>query len=83
MKDIRISATRQRKELKVFIRCFVIACSVNLIAIINFKTSFIELFSSIGYVVVFALLLYVLFVAIRLVLFLFRTLFFPGKLKSR
>lgn len=67
MKDLRITAKRQKKELKFFLFCFITAFAINITSILIYKTRWIELISSIGYVLVLAVLLYVVLVFLRLI----------------
>ena len=65
MKELIISTRRQKTELKTLLVCFIIANLVNLIAIIVYDASLLELITSIGYVAVFTLVIYVAWTAIR------------------
>lgn len=66
MKELIISTRRQKTELKTLLACFLIANLVNLVAIISYDASLLELITSIGYVAVFTLVIYVAWTAIRL-----------------
>lgn len=70
MKEIRITIQRQKKELKVFVFCFLIAFSINVFSIITYKTNWVEVFSYIGYVFVIAIFLYGLFAIVRIVYYM-------------
>jgi uncharacterized membrane protein len=75
MKDtiLTLTARRKKKELLLIALCFVIANIVNLAAIISFDTSWAELFSQIGYVVIITAILYIVVLVLRLLFhFLFR-----------
>lgn len=65
MKELIISTRRQKTELKTLLVCFIIANLVNLVAIIVYDASLLELITSIGYVAVFTLVIYVAWTAIR------------------
>ena len=65
MKDIRITAQRQKKELKILMFCFSIAFIINIYSIITFKTDWTESYRYIGYVLVIAAFLYVLLAILR------------------
>lgn len=65
MKDIVFTPKRQKKELRIFGMCFVIAFLMNFIAIIIYKTSWIEIISQIGYVFVIAVVIYLIFAFFR------------------
>jgi hypothetical protein len=67
MKDLRITAKRQKTELKFFLFCFITAFVLNLASILIYKTNWIELISSIGYVMVLAVILYAISVFLRLI----------------
>lgn len=76
MKDVLISGKRKKKELLTFLACFVLANIIHLFAILKYdNTSMTELVTSIGYVTVFAIALYVVWTGIRLVLFIGCNLF--------
>lgn len=75
MKDLRITANRQKKELIVFSFCFLLSFVINIISIVVYNTSWIEVIQSIGYVVVLAVFLYFLFTLFRLLWLLFRTVY--------
>ena len=68
MKDITISGTRIKIELKWLLGCFLAAIIFNVYAIIRYQTSWAEFFSSLHVVVILAFVFYLL-------LFLFRGLF--------
>lgn len=69
MKDTIITTKRKKIELFTLIVCFVIAFLLNLYAIIKYDTSFSELFTSLGYVVVAALVIYAIWTIIRLLFY--------------
>lgn len=75
MKDIIISKARSKTELITLSVCFLIACVTNLGAIIYYKTPFIELITSLGYVVAFAVALYIAWSLIRVVGYAVKTVF--------
>ena len=66
MKDIVITSKRIKKEIAWFAGCFAIAFITNIVVIIIYKTPWHEIFSQIGYVVVIALVLYMLLLLIRI-----------------
>ena len=72
MKDTLITAGRKRKELKAAGICLLLAVLLNIGCIIYYHTPFYEVFTQIGYTVVIALGFYVIWTAIRLVVWLFR-----------
>ena len=72
MKDTLITAHRKLVELKTAGVCLLLAVLVNIGCIIYYHTPFYEVFTQIGYTVVIALGFYVIWTAIRLIIWLFR-----------
>jgi hypothetical protein len=72
MKDTLITAHRKLVELKTAGVCLLLAILVNIGCILYYHTPFYEVFTQIGYTVVIALGFYVIWTAIRLILWLFR-----------
>jgi 1,4-dihydroxy-2-naphthoate octaprenyltransferase len=72
MKDTLITAKRKKTELLTALACLGIAILINIGCIIWFHTPFYEVFTQIGYVCVIALGLYLIWTAIRLIVWLFR-----------
>lgn len=66
MKDTLITARRKTTELLTWLVCFVIANLANLYSIIAYGTSFMELLTSLGYVLVFSCVLYLAWTLLRL-----------------
>lgn len=81
MKDIIITRKRQKTELLVLFACFVIACLANLYAILTYDGKLSELFTSLGYVLVFTAALYVAFSVLRLIVAAIRMLIRKKKQK--
>jgi uncharacterized membrane protein len=79
MNDIVITAQRVKIEIFTFIFCFFIAFSINLYAIIRYNTSFVELFTSIGYILVTAIVLYIFWSLLRIVGYGIKVLFLKKK----
>ena len=75
MKDIKITGQRQKKELRAWLVCFVIAFALNAYAIIAYKGAATELITSLLYVLTFSLALYAAWVAIRIVFYAIRKIF--------
>ncbi|PLB87045.1 hypothetical protein C0T31_02025 [Dysgonamonadaceae bacterium] len=75
MKDIIITVHRQKKELRILILCFVCSFLLNIAAIIIYKTSWAEVITQIGYVIIIALVFYLLIAIIRLIVYLISLLF--------
>jgi hypothetical protein len=72
MKDTLITAHRKLVELKTAGVCLLLAVLLNVGCIIYYRTPFYEVFTQIGYTVVIALGFYVIWTAIRLIVWLFR-----------
>ena len=72
MKDTLITAHRKLVELKTAGVCLLLAVLLNVGCIIYYHTPFYEVFTQIGYTVVIALGFYVIWTAIRLMVWLFR-----------
>ena len=72
MKDTLITAERKRIELKTAGVCLLLAVLVNIGSILYFHTPFYEVFTQIGYTVMIALAFYLIWTAIRLIIWLFR-----------
>jgi hypothetical protein len=72
MKDTLITVHRKLVELKTAGVCLLLAVLLNIGCIIYFHTPFYEVFTQIGYTVVIALGFYVIWTAIRLIVWLFR-----------
>jgi hypothetical protein len=67
MKDIIITQKRIKKEITTFLVCLLVGILANVGAIICYKTSFSELFTSLHYIVAFSVALYLLWSFIRIV----------------
>jgi len=67
MKDIVITPKQIKKELLVLLVCFVLSFIINIVAIVVYKTSWIEVFSQIGYVIIISVVLYILISLVRLI----------------
>ena len=72
MKDTVITAERKRTELKAAGICLLLAVLVNVGCIIWFHTPFYEVFTQIGYTLMIALGFYLIYTAVRLIIWLFR-----------
>lgn len=72
MRDTLITAHRKLVELKTAGVCLLLAVLLNVGCIIYYRTPFYEVFTQIGYTVVIALGFYVIWTAIRLIVWLFR-----------
>lgn len=58
MKDIVITEKRIKKELSVFIFCFLIGVLANVGAILYYKSAWAELFTSLHYVLIATVFIY-------------------------
>lgn len=67
MKDFTITAKRIKTEALALLICFLLANVANLYSIIAYNTSFLELFTSLGFVVATAAILYIIWCAVRLI----------------
>lgn len=65
MKDSIITAHAKRRELIVWLVCFVIANVTNWISIVRFSAPWYEAFTQIGYVVMLSLVIYFLVTLVR------------------
>ena len=81
MKDSVITAKRKKTELLTLLLCFILANLLNLYAIIAYETRFSELFTQLGYVLLFTIALYVLWTVLRIVFYLIKPLFKTKKAK--
>ncbi|MCD7902103.1 MAG: hypothetical protein LUH22_20290 [Bacteroides sp.] len=69
MKDTVITTKRKKTELISFIICFLIANLLNIYAIIRYNTTAWEMLTSLGFVLIASLILYGIWILIRLVFF--------------
>ena len=72
MKDSVITAKRKKTELLTALVCFGIAFLINVGSIIYYGTPFGEVVTQLGFVLIIALGLYLIWTAIRLIIWLFR-----------
>ena len=70
MKDTLITVKRKRTEIITLLVCFVLAFLLNIACIFIYKTPFKEVFTQIGYVVVITVALYLIWTALRLLVWL-------------
>lgn len=76
MKDLVITTKRKKSEAISLLICFLVANLINLYAIIEYDdTSFIELFTSLGYVIFLSILLYLIWSIVRIIFYGGRKLF--------
>ena len=74
MKDIVIKGTSIKRELWVLLGCFIAAYGLNIYSILHWSRPATELYMTIGYVVVFAVGIYVALWIVRLVVLLLKTI---------
>ncbi|MGN1216313.1 MAG: hypothetical protein ACI4TJ_08705 [Candidatus Cryptobacteroides sp.] len=74
MKDIIITSRKLRRELWFLLGSFVVACGMNIYAIVRYTRPATELFSMIGYVIVTAIVIYLLLLPVRWIVCLVRTI---------
>ena len=79
MKDTVITAAVKRRELCIWLWCFIVANVVNITTIICYSTPWYEVFTQLGYVVALSVLLYVLTIVVRVVWFVVRRLTSHGE----
>lgn len=79
MKDIVITGKRRRKEVIILLSCFVVAFLINVVAIIKYKTPWYEIFTQIGYVLVIALVLFLIVTLIRVLIWAVKKVFKKNK----
>lgn len=68
MKDSIISAKAKKRELTIFIIIFIASFILNIISIITYNTDWIEVLSALHYVLIFAVVIYVLQGVVRLII---------------
>lgn len=74
MKDIKITASRLRKEFIIFSVCFAAAFGLNIYSIAKFETDWSEILGQLHVVAGIAVIIYLLVVVIRLIYFGFSSL---------
>lgn len=75
MKDIIISTKHIKKELSTLLVCFIISFIANVGAIIYYKSMVIEMLTSLPYVLVFTVFIYIVWCLLRIM----KGLFFKTK----
>jgi hypothetical protein len=66
MKDVLISGRRITRELMIFCGCFAVALAMNIFAIIKYKTEWKELLTTVHITLALAVVIFVLFGLLRL-----------------
>lgn len=75
MKDTIITARRKKIELITLLICFVIANLIHLYAVIAYRASFMEMITSIFYIIIFTLVLYAFLGILRILFYGIQALF--------
>ena len=65
MRETIITGKRKKQEILVLAICLGIACILNILSILVYKTDYKELYSELPTVIIIALLLYLLSIGIR------------------
>ena len=81
MKEIILTPKRQKRELLTLLVCLAIAFCLNIYAVVAYKSPAWEIVTSLGYVVVFAAVLYALWTGLRLIAWGLRRLITRKKTK--
>ncbi|MBR1868876.1 MAG: hypothetical protein IJ799_02280 [Bacteroidales bacterium] len=79
MKDIVITTAKLKRELWILLGAFVVAYGMNIYAVIHYVRPAKELYMTIGYVIVTAIVIYLLLWVVRLIVLLFVRLFTKKK----
>jgi uncharacterized membrane protein YczE len=66
MKDILITPKQQKREIRTFLNCLLIAFISNVYAIIKYQSPVTELYSSLHYVLLFSIFLYAVWALFRI-----------------
>ena len=74
-KDTLITAGQKKREIIIALSCFGAMFLLNLICVICYVCPWTEIFTQLGFVLVFAVGLYVLTIIVRLIVKLFASLF--------
>jgi hypothetical protein len=75
MKDLHISARRQKSELKWLAGCFCVAFLLNILSILIYETSWSEIFTQLLWVLIITCFLYAVSVFLRLIISFVKKLF--------
>lgn len=74
-RDSVITAKAKRRELLVIAGCFFAACLLNVCSIVVYRTSWSEIFTQAGYVLILTVVIYAVCVLLRLAARLLARLF--------
>jgi hypothetical protein len=69
MRDTIITAKAKKKELLIFTACLIVALILNIYAIITISNKWTEIYTSLHYVFIVALTIYVFISVIRLIIY--------------
>lgn len=72
MKDFVLTVKRQRKEIRIYLICFILAFALNIFAILFYQTEWKELLTQIFWVLALSIGFYILSVVIRFPFYLRR-----------
>ena len=72
LRDTIFTAESKKRELKIFIFCFLFACLLNITGILIYKTPWTEIITSIEYVFLIAIFFYLLIILFRILAYLGR-----------
>ncbi|WP_066631525.1 hypothetical protein [Labilibacter marinus] len=67
MQDIILKGTSVKREIITFLISFIVAFGINLYAIIEYKTPWAELITSLGFVAILAVCFYLIVAIVRLI----------------
>ena len=79
MKDITIPLHSLKQELKIWSLLFVIVYIANIFSIFKYETPFSEFYSSLGYVFMISLVIYLLLGVVRLLVVFVKSFFSKNK----
>ncbi len=79
MNDIILKGNTVKRELVIFLISIVFAFGVNIYAIIAYKTEWSELFTSLGFVAIIALVFYVVVGIVRILINISKIILGAGK----
>lgn len=74
MKDIIIKGHDLKRELWILLGCLLVSYGFNIYAIIHYDRPLIELVSTIGFVVIFGLIIYLVLLIVRIIVLILKKL---------
>lgn len=75
MKDTILTARRKKIELVTLLVCFIVSNLLHLYSIIAYRASFMEMITSIFYIIIFTFVLYAFWGILRLLFYGIKALF--------